>query len=118
MGDAPTLRDLEKAGVQIFNDWWSTYIPEHRQTLERKIMHTYYFEEIGCETPDRFVHYLNTHLERIMPYYNQLYASELIKINPMLNHSIEVNGRSIENLLKKANTTDDKFAKLYATLPE
>lgn len=111
MGDAPTLRDLEKAGVQIFNDWWSTYIPEHRQTLERKIMHTYYFEEIGCETPDRFVHYLNTHLERIMPYYNQLYASELIKINPMLNHSIEVNGRSIENLLKKANTTDDKFAK-------
>lgn len=107
----PTLRDLDMAGVQIFNDWWDTYIPEYKPVLIRKIMHTYYFEQIGAETPEQFVHYINAHLERIMPYYNQLYASELIKINPMLNHSIEVNGRTIENLLSKANTTDDKFAK-------
>lgn len=107
----PTLRDLDQAGVEIFNDWWDTYIPEHKPELIRKIKHTYYFEQIGCETPDQFVHYINAQLERIMPYYNQLYASELIKINPLLNHSIETSGRSIENLLAKANTTDDKFAK-------
>lgn len=107
----PTLRDLDKAGIEIFNDWWTTYIPEHKSELIRKIMHTYYLEQIGAETVDQFIHYINAQLERIMPYYNQLYASELIKIDPLLNHSIEANGRSIENLLTKANTTDDKFAK-------
>ena len=107
----PTLRDLEKAGVEIFNDWWNTYIPEHKPELIKKIMHTYYFEQIGADTPEQFVHYINAHLERIMPYYNQLYASELLKINPMLNHSIEANGRNVENILKYANTKDDKYSK-------
>lgn len=107
----PTLRDLENAGVHIFNDWWDTYVPEHKDTLIRKIMHTYYFEQIGQETPDKFVHFINSHLENIMPYYNQLYASELIKINPMMNHYMTTNGRTIENLVSKANTSDDKIAK-------
>lgn len=108
---SPTLGDLEKAGVEIFNDWWETYIPEHRETLIRKILHTYHFYQIGSETPERFVYNLNAQLERIMPYYNQLYKSELIKIDPMLNHAIQSNGRNIENILTKANTTDDKFSK-------
>lgn len=107
----PTLRDLEQRGVQIFNDWWDTYIPEYKPVLIRKIMHTYYFEQICAETPDKFIHFINSHLENIMPYYNQLYASELIKIDPLLNHSIETSGRTIENLVSRANTTDDKFSK-------
>lgn len=107
----PTLRDLDMAGVQIFNDWWDTYIPEHKPDLIRKIMHTYYFEQIGQETPDKFIHFINAHLENIMPYYNQLYASELIKINPLMNHYMTTNGRTIENLVSKANTSDDKIAK-------
>lgn len=107
----PTLMDLDKSGLQIFNDWWSTYVPEYKETLIRKIMHTYYFEQIGQETPDRFIHFINSHLENIMPYYNQLYASELIKINPLMNHYMTTNGRTIENLLTKANTSDDKIAK-------
>lgn len=107
----PTLGELAANGVPIFNDWWDTYIHDYRPVLEQKIIRAYYFEEIGVETPQRFVFELNAHLERIMPYYNQLYKSELIKIDPLVNHSVETNGRSIENLIKKANTTDDKFAK-------
>lgn len=108
---SPTLRDLVDAGVPIFNDWWNTYVPEYKQTLITKIIHAYYFEQIGSETPDRFIWHLNAQLEQIMPYYNQLYASELIKVNPLMNHYMETNGRSIENILSKANTSDDKFAK-------
>lgn len=108
---APTLHDLDCAGIKIFNDWWDTYIPEYKQVLIKKIMHTYYFEQIGSETPDQFVHYINAHLERIMPYYNQLYKSELIEFNPLINYCLDVNGRTIENLLEKANTSNDKFAK-------
>lgn len=108
---APTLRDLDLAGMEIFNDWWSTYVPEHKKTLIQKIMRTYYFEQIGSETPDRFIHHINAHLERIMPYYNQLYMSELIKINPLVNHSLVTNGRSIENMLSKVNATDDRYSR-------
>lgn len=108
---APTLRDLEQSGMEIFNDWWTTYVPEYKPVLIQKIMHTYYFEQIGAETPDQFVHYINAQLERIMPYYNQLYASELLKINPLVNYELTQRERTIENLLTKANTTDDKVSK-------
>lgn len=107
----PTLRSLVEKGVPIFNDWWETYIPEHKKELETKIIRHYYFERIGVETPDQFIWRINEHLARIMPYYNQLYASELIKFNPLLNHSIASSGRSIQNMVSKANTSDDKYAK-------
>lgn len=99
----PELRELVEAGFPVFNGWWGTYIPEHKQELIGKIIHTYYFNQICCPEPDRFKYYINAQLERIMPYYNQLYASELIKIDPILNQFLETNNRSIENLLREAN---------------
>lgn len=107
----PTLGDVEKMGLPIFNDWWDTYVPEYKPILMQKILRAYHFHQIGSETPERFVYNLNEQLSEIMPYYNQLYASELIKFNPLLNHSINASGRNIENILTKANTTDDKFSK-------
>lgn len=107
----PELRELVKRGYEIFDDSWNTYIPEHKKTLCDKIVRFYYFNQIGCETPDRFIHYINEQLSRIMPYYNQLYKSELIEINPLLNHSITQNGRSIENMLKAIKTDTTKTGK-------
>ena len=108
---APTLGDLVKNGYPVFNDWWTTYVPEHKEELIKKIIHTYYFEQIGSDTPDKFSYYINAQLERIMPYYNQLYASELLKFNPLLNYALDVTGKNISNMVSKANTSDDKFAK-------
>lgn len=107
----PTLGQLVCRGVEVFDDSWSTYVPEHKETLIRKIIDRYYFEEIGVDTPDRFIFNINAHMREIMPYYNQMYASELIKINPLLNHSINASTRTIENLLKRVNSTNDKVAK-------
>lgn len=107
----PTLGDLCSSGFPVFNNWWSTFVPEHKEVLIDKIKKTYWFNQIGAETPDRFAFYLNAQLQNIMPYYNKLYESELIKINPMVNHAMKANGRTIENLVKKANSSDDKFAK-------
>lgn len=107
----PTLGQLVQNQYPVFNDWWSTYVPEYKEVLIEKIQRAYWFNEICAETPDRFSFYINSHLQRIMPYYNQLYQSELIKVNPMLNHSMAVSGRTIENLIKKANSSDDKFSK-------
>ena len=55
----------------------------YRDILNKKILDTYWFREIGFETPGKFNWYLNTTLTNIMPYYNQLYQSELLKINPL-----------------------------------
>lgn len=108
------LGQLVSSGYQIFDDTWDTYIKEHKQELCEKIIRRYYFNEICCDEPDRFRHYINEHLQRIMPYYNQLYKSELIKFDPMMNHALETNGRSVENLIRSANTSDSEVAKILS----
>lgn len=57
----------------------------YRKTLNNKIINHYYFREIGFETAELFKRYLNTTLNEIMPFYNQLYKSELLEFNPFYN---------------------------------
>ena len=56
----------------------------YRETLNNKIIRAYYFREIGFETLGIFAWYLRRTMHEIMPYYNQLYESERIKIEPLL----------------------------------
>lgn len=114
----PTLGDLVTSGYQVFDGSWDTYIPEYKQQLISKIVRHYFFYEIAGETPDRFKFYINQTLAEIMPYYNQLYQSELIKFNPMVNHSLKTNGRSIENLIRVANNEDNELAKSIRNFAE
>ena len=57
----------------------------YRELLNQKIINHYYFREIGMETAELFKRYLNTTMNEIMPYYNQLYKSELLDFNPFYN---------------------------------
>lgn len=107
----PQLRELVECGYPVFNEWWNTYIPEHKKELESKIIHTYYFNQIGCDEPDRFKFYLNSQLERIMPYYNQLYKSELIKFDPILNQYLETHSRTIDNLIREMENDKSEIGK-------
>lgn len=61
----------------------------YRETLNNNIKDYFYFEEIGFETPARFCFKLKQKMNLIMPYYNKLYKSELLKIEPFLNISTE-----------------------------
>lgn len=58
---------------------------EHRALLFKKILLHYYSREIGYETVGLWKLKLNTKLMEIMPYYNQLYESELVKYDPLKN---------------------------------
>lgn len=51
-----------------------TYIPT-REELNNKILNYYKYREIGQETFGRWLFELETALQEIMPYYNQLYFS-------------------------------------------
>lgn len=80
---------IEKAIPKIFK---TQEIPmfvgesdEHRTLLFKKILLHYYTREIGYETVGLWKLKLNQKLVEIMPYYNQLYESELIKFDPLKN---------------------------------
>lgn len=107
----PTLGELAMMGYPLFDDTWDTYVPEYKSALCEKIKRYYWFNQIGAETPDRFRHFLNAELERKMPYYNQLYASQLIKFDPMLNYALKTQGRKIENLCRVASTDNTAIGK-------
>lgn len=50
----------------------------YRETLNNKIIRHYYTREIGAETVGRFRMFVRDAMYLIMPYYNQLYESELL----------------------------------------
>ena len=83
------LRHLEDQGFDFGLDKYPIFDENYRETLNRKILDHYRYREIGFETPQRFKHYLVTKMGEIMPYYNQMYESQAIKINPLSKYMFE-----------------------------
>lgn len=67
----------------IFNFEYPLFDQNYAEVLETKILKHFYTREIGLETFGLWKVKLETKLGEIMPYYNQLYESELIEFNPM-----------------------------------
>lgn len=56
-----------------------------REDLNQKILKHYWNYEIGQETESMFRFSLNRKMNEIMPYYNQLYRSAQLEIDPLLS---------------------------------
>ena len=89
---------IEVARQKIFDFDYNIFDDSYKPVLETKILRHYYFREIGFETYGLFKFHLQTKLNEIMPYYNQMYKSELINFNPLY----EV------DLLRTKDNTNDK----------
>lgn len=76
----------EAAAPYIFDDEIPIFDEEYRIPLEKKILLHYYTREIGAETEERFIYFLNRTLIEEMPYFNQLYKSELLEFDPLINY--------------------------------
>ena len=61
----------------VFDFDYDFYDSEFKCDFEKKFIDHYYFYEIGFETIARFKHHLRSHLNKKMPYYTQLYKSEM-----------------------------------------
>lgn len=89
---------LDKCWNKVFNFDFPIFDENYRQILCRKILKHYYTREIAHETVGRWKLALNAKLNEIMPYYNQLYKSELLEFNPFydvdLTRSREGSGTS------------------------
>lgn len=79
------LGRLIESGFDLGLDKYPIFDETYRRPLNNKILRHYWFREIGFETAELFKRYLNQTLAEIMPYYNQLYKSELIEFNPLYN---------------------------------
>lgn len=74
---------IQKAIPSVFNFDFPIYDESYRNVLCTKILKHYYTREIGAETVGLWKHWMDTRLNEIMPYYNQLYKSAMIEFNPM-----------------------------------
>jgi hypothetical protein len=81
-----TLRTLVENGFDLglADTDYPLEFEAHRDDLNKRIINRYYFDEIGLETEEYFKKRLNDTMFEIMPYYNQLYKSELQVLNPNL----------------------------------
>lgn len=66
---------------------YEIYDEDYRETLNNKIINHYRFQEIAFETPFLFAHHLKVKLDEIMPKYNLLYNSEILKLDPLSNRT-------------------------------
>ena len=108
------LRQLHET-YKVFNFEYDFYVDSDviKSNFEKKFIDEYYFNEIGMETVARFQHRLKTRLNKIMPYYKQLYETELEakNINFLLNKDlVETFERSIDSDTSSLNdvTVNDK----------
>lgn len=81
---------------KIFTSKAPFFDEEYRSVLCQKILKHYYLREICCETVGIWMLWMNTRLEEIMPYYNQLYESAKIEFNPM--HDVDLTRRHERNI--------------------
>ena len=79
------LRALIENGFDIGLTSYPIFDETYRPSLNAKIIEHYFFREIGFETSELFKRVINRTMCEIMPYYNQLYKSQLIEFDPMRN---------------------------------
>lgn len=82
MGFNSTNDVITKAMPKVFNFDFPIFDEAYRPVIERKILRHFYTREICEETVGLWKLRLEDKLNIIMPYYNQLYKSELLEFNP------------------------------------
>lgn len=97
---------ISKSWDKIFTDKFEIFDEDYRQQICSKILKHYYTREISADSVGLWVLWLNTRMCEIMPYYNQLYNSELLKFEPLedVNYTRD-NKNTINSTGKTENNT-------------
>lgn len=96
---------ISTATPLVFDFDFPIFDESYRTALEKKILLHYYTREIGYETVSRWKLALRNKLNEIMPKYNKLYESELIKFNPLYTHDMYTKRDNTKT--EDIDTTDD-----------
>lgn len=120
---------IEKARPIIFAFHYPIFDEAYKPVIETKILKHYYTREICCETYGRWKLFLDAKMNEIMPYYNQLYKSELLEFNPLYDTDItrdhkkdnsgDSTGRGTANGKLNRNTgSNENFWEMYSDTPQ
>lgn len=74
---------LARSHKKVFNFDYPIYDERYRAILEKKILKHYYTREICAETVGLWKLWLDSRMNDIMPYYNELYKTTLYEVNPL-----------------------------------
>lgn len=79
----------------------------YRETLNNKIVRRYFMYEIGAETAGLFRLFVRDAMFLIMPYYNQMYLSEITakNIQPLIDHTRTITEDATGTASNNANTS-------------
>jgi hypothetical protein len=95
------LRYLIEGNYDLGLKDYPIFDESYREQLNNKIIQHYYFREIGFETEALFKNRLNQKMNEIMPYYNQMYESSKLVIDPLSTIDLE------EVFSRKSKTTGE-----------
>lgn len=95
---------IDNSWNKIFTTKCEFFDEAYRGVICRKILKHYYLREIGAETVGMWKLWVNTKLEEIMPYYNQLYLSAKLEFNPF--NDVDLTRKHLLNFDGKTNTKD------------
>lgn len=102
---------IKDSWKKIFNFDFPIWDENYRQVLCTKILKHYYTREIGFETVGLWRLKLETKMNEIMPYYNDLYYSTTLKYNPLYDADYyrTTNGKDEgeNNRNSQSNTVND-----------
>lgn len=97
---------LSKAAEKIFDFPFPIFDEAYRVPLEKKILRHYYTREICEETVGLWKLRLSDRLNMIMPYYNQMYTSELLKFNPLYDVELSRSHTGVKDSEENTNATN------------
>ena len=120
-----SLYSIENAeSFKLFTDY-DFYLEENKKNFEKKFFDKYFDREIYCKNPFVFRRALLGKLNLIMPYYKQLYQTELESknINFLLNKDLKEEFiRDIENNVEgsatSTGTTTGDSTSIFSDTPE
>ena len=112
-----TIKNLMKNHFDFNLQEYPIFDENYRETLNNNILYYYYEDEIGVETPELFKIYLNRTLNRIMPYYNNLYQAQIKLLNEGVFNNVNLKEQSTRDINSTNNSTN-KGKGLYQDTPQ
>lgn len=113
VGAGEVDRVIAASWNKIFTTKCTFFDETYRAPLCQKILKHYYLREIGTEVVGVWQLWMNTRLEEIMPYYNQLYKSALLEFEPFKDIDVTYDRNTKGNVSR--NREDIENAQLKNT---
>lgn len=106
---------IKKALPKIFDFDFPIFDEDYRTVIETKIIKHYYTRELSEETVGLWKLRLNTKMNEIMPYYNQLYKAWSVDFNPLYDTDITTE-HTLDN--ESTQTTSGKSTDRFSDTPQ